>query len=180
MTLTLLTPAVALAVPPGGMAVSRPAPAPARPAARSASSDRTDWDRFRVPFDVDVRPKPLPGSRESSTMNWSPNASWESAAYRREWLAPPNAGYLWYRPAFYQSACPLNNAFAGSPASQAAPADVTIGSLVDKNSENLFSSAPSHTAGMVGTESAATASSPLGLQYSVQATPCGSANFVNF
>jgi hypothetical protein len=180
VALTLLQPAVTLAAPPGGMAVYRPAPPPPPPIAAS-SRDRSRQDGFRVPFDVNVQAKPLPESRQSPLIKWSPDMGWGPAAYRRPWLAAPNLGYLWYQPASYQAACYLNNAFARPSASSTAPQDVTIGSLVDKNSENLFSLAPSHTSGLTSSDnSAATASSPPGLQYEFQATPCGSANVINF
>jgi hypothetical protein len=162
------------------MAVYRPVPIPA-PVMAPTSRERSDPNRFRVPFGVDVQPRPLPESREAPAISWSPELGWRSAAQRREWLPAQNPGYLWYQPAWLQPACLLNNASAGPSASPMTPPDVTIGSLVDKNSENLFSMAPSHTAGLAATNNgAATTSSPLGIQYEFQTTPCTAANFINF
>ena len=181
VALTLLHPAVTLAAPPGGMAVYRPAPMPA-PVMVSPSRERSEPNRFRVPFGVDVQPKPLPESREAPAIKWSPEMSWRAAAQRREWLPAQNPGYLWYQPAWLQPACLLNGASAGPSASpMSPPPDVTIGSLVDKNSEHLFSMAPSHTAGLTAPNNGtATTSSPLGLQYAFQTTPCTAASFINF
>lgn len=181
VALTLLQPAVTLAAPPGGMAVFRPAPMPA-PVMVSPSRERWEPNRFRVPFGVDVHPKPLPGSREAPEIKWSPEMSWRQATQHRAWLPAQNPGYLWYQPAWLQPACSLNNAFAGPSSSpMTPPPDVTIGSLVDKNSENLFSMAPSHTAGLAAPNSGTAAtSSALGLQYQFQATPCTAANSFNF
>lgn len=180
VALTLLQPAVTLAAPPGGMPVFRPAPMPA-PVMVSPSRERSEPNHFRVPFGVDVQPRPLPESREAPAIKWSPEMSWRPAAQRREWLPAQNPGYLWYQPAWLQPACLLNNRFAGPSASPMEQPDVTIGSLVDKNSEKLFSMAPSHTAGLTAPNNGAAAtSSPLGLQYAFQTTPCTAANFINF
>lgn len=160
--------------------MSRPVPIPA-PVMVSPSRERSDPNHFRVPFGVDVQPKPLPGSREDPAIKWSPEMSWGPAAQRRAWLPAQNPGYLWYQPAWLQPACLLGNASAAPSSSSTTPPDVTIGSLVDKNSEHLFSMAPSHAAGLTAPDNgAATSPSSLGLQYQVQATPCTAASFLNF
>jgi hypothetical protein len=147
----------------------------------SPSRERSDPNRFHVPFGVDVQPKPLPGSREVPEIKWSPEMSWGPASQRRQWLPAQYPGYLWYQPAWLQPACLLSNASAAPSASSMTPPDVTIGSLVDKNSERLFSMAPSHTAGLTAPDNgAATSPSSLGVQYQVQTTPCTAASFLNF
>jgi hypothetical protein len=179
VALTLLQPAVTLAAPPGGLRAYRPAPPRPHPAAASPSRNLSTGDRFQVPFHVDVQAKPLPEQRQSDAIKGSPDVSWRPGAYRRGWVTAPKVGYLWYQPAWLQPMCHVNNAFTGAPNSSTAQQDVKIGSLVDKNSRNLFSMAPSHKPEMaISDDGSATASS--GLKYEFQAAPCGSANSVNF
>jgi len=159
-------PIASRSAPPGGFAVARPAQPP--PKSSSDSSARHSGpDTFKVPFDVEVQPRGLPGT-----------------ALRTSQPAP---SIFWYQPSWY-GPCLTNNGFAGpfaplaTPAGQSAnaqPAGFTIGSLVDGQSKNTFSMAPSYAAGSTaGGSLGSPASSSLSLQSTVQSTPCGAANFI--
>ncbi|HZV77598.1 MAG TPA: hypothetical protein VFF63_07575 [Candidatus Babeliales bacterium] len=159
-------PIASRSAPPGGFAVSRPAQPPPKSSADS-SARHSGPDTFKVPFDVEVQPRPLPGT-----------------AFR---TSQPTPSIFWYQPSWY-GPCLSNNGFLGpfaplaTPASQSAnaqPAGFTIGSLVDGQSKNTFSMAPSYAAGLTGPGGAASsAPSSLSLQSTVQSTPCGAANFI--
>jgi|SRR5580700_3200384 hypothetical protein len=157
-------------VPSGGraMPVFRPAPARAENAVRPAAQDH-----FRVPFDVDVHAKPLAQTNK------------EAPVYSYTWQPRPR--YTWYAPAGYQSACYANNLFGVPPLSPATPngvadpaANISIGSLVDSRSRNLFSSTPSHNPGIAPGSNDLAASSPVSFQYEFHTTPCGTASSFGF
>jgi hypothetical protein len=161
-------PQVALSAPTGG--VIRPAPAPHRDAG-GASHDRSAPDVFRVPFDVDVHPRPLSSDMQPPEFEATP---------RHWWTANP--AYVLYQPGVYEPACLLNNtsANAWTPLASsdfaAATSEVEIGSLVDDKSKSLLSSPTSYAADMTGSGTASTAPSSLSFQYGLQPTGCG-ANF---
>jgi hypothetical protein len=164
----LVPPAVALAAPPGAVYV--PARAAAAASTRSGGGHAGAQEHFRVPFEVDVRPRPL--------------AETQSPGLRARQLQQP--AYLWYQPAWYQPSCSFGGFGAPSSAAMApgsqAPADFTIGSLIDKQSQTFFSPTQhSYTAGLAssGNAIATSTSSPFALQFSTQSTPCGPSNFVN-
>jgi hypothetical protein len=157
-------------VPSGGraMPVFRPAPARAENAVRPAG-----LDHFRVPFDVDLHAKPLAQTNK------------EAPVYSYTWQPRPR--YTWYAPAGYRSACYPNNLFGLPPLSPATPsgvadpaANISIGSLVDSRSRNLFSSTPSHKPGIAPSSNDLAASSPMSFQYEFHTTPCGGANSFGF
>jgi hypothetical protein len=157
-------------VPSGAraMPVFRPAPARAENAMRPAAQDH-----FRVPFDVDVHAKPLAQTNK------------EAPVYSYTWQPRPR--YAWYAPAWSQSACYANNLFGVPPLSPATPsgvadpaANVSIGSLVDSRSRNLFSSTPSHNPGIAPSSNDLAAPSPVSFKYEFHTTPCGTANSFGF
>ncbi len=157
-------------VPSGARAIPvfRPALARAENAVRPAAQDH-----FRVPFDVDVRAKPLAQTDK------------EAPFYSYTWQPRPR--YTWYAPAWYRSACYANNLFGVPPLSPATPigvadpaANISIGSLVDSRSRNLFSLKPSHKPGIAPSSNNLAALSPASsFQYEFQ-TPCGTANSFGF
>jgi hypothetical protein len=158
----LVPPAVTLGAPSGPVYVPPHATASARSGGRAAGQSH-----FRVPFDVDVRPRPL--------------AETQQELHGRPVQQPT---YLWYQPAWYQPSCSLGGFDAPSRAALApneeAPADFTIGSLIDRQSQSLFSPTQhSYTAGLASNGDAIAATNPVGLSFSTQSTPCGPSNFVN-
>lgn len=160
----LVPPAVAFGAPPGPVYV--PARAAAAASSRSGAGARGGTqEHFRVPFEVNVRPQPPAETQQHEWIGWRTKPS-----------------YLWYQPAWYQPTCAFNGFSAPSSAAPGneAPAEFTIGSLVDKQSESLFSPANhSYTAGLASSSTASATSSPFALQFSSQSTPCGPSNFVN-
>jgi hypothetical protein len=182
VALVIVQPTPTLGAPPGSSPVYHPA-LPAHAAATSSAERSASKDRFTVPLDVDVRPKPLPGEQRPAMESWQTNPQ-PTLNRWREWQVSP--GYLGYPP-WYQSACYANNGlFApynslAAPAGDPAPADMTIGSLVDGRAKNLFSMAPSYDAGLTTASNVGAAtSSPVAFQYGFQTTPCGPLNFVGF
>lgn len=165
-------PQVVLAAPPGGMPASRPAVRAAHPEMAGATRERSAPDVFKVPFDVDVHPRPLSDTMAPPAFETSP---------RHWWTATP--AYVLYQPGVYEPACLLNNSFAnpwtGSASSDfaAATSNVTIGSLVDDRSKSELTSPTTYAAGLAdsGTGKAVGPSS-LSFEYGLQPTPCG-ANF---
>jgi hypothetical protein len=170
-------PAVTLGAPPGRLALSHPAvPAPriAAPTPRAASRGGiANQDDLKVPFHVDVQPRPLMEPQRFTLHSARFNPQVPVPQYRRyAWQSTP--GYLWY-PALYGPACYASNNFLGSPSEQ--QPDVTIGSLVDGKSNLL--SPPSHNAGFAaGNDPGAASSSPFTLQVGYS-TACGVPSFTN-
>jgi hypothetical protein len=165
------------------MPVYRPASIPS--VSSSHRAGRTDPQDLKIPFHVDVRPKPLPGTAQRPAFESPTEISSQPAMYPNRWrggeLLP---GYPWYPSAWYQSGCyPGYGAWGpwglwNSPTDLPPQTDVTIGSLVDGRaslSSPSYSSAPSAYSGGVAT------SSPVSLQYGFQSSPCGApASFVGF
>lgn len=172
VALAVAQPVATLGAPPAALPAYRPAIAAQRPAPASAPAEGSGArDAFKVPFDVDVGPRPLAGTSASRFVpsNW------------RGWQSIP--GYAWYQPACYS-----NNGFGSPwtslttmPMNTPAPTTgFTIGSLVDDRSQHLLSPTPSYATGIASPSNGdATTSSPLTLQYGFQTTPCGAANFLN-
>jgi hypothetical protein len=154
---------VSLGASPGGSAPSRPAAPAPHAAVRGVSANHDD---FKMPFDVDVRPKPLLEPRHFAPLPLYP---WYGSQSR--------TAYPWL-PVLYGPACYANNNFLSSPSEQQPP-DFTIGSLVDGKS-NLLSS-PSYNAGFTAAnDPAAASSSPLTLQAAFYPTTCGAPGFTSF
>jgi hypothetical protein len=189
VALSVTPPAISLAepAPPAAMPmpmpvfaapfpVSHPAPAraPVRPAAqpnRSAAQSRGD---FTVPFDVNVRPRPLPETLGDPALK----AAQESIPYRYNWQGWEGG----WNPGLFLSPvpCPASTGFWGPLGTLTTPSDalastgVTLGSLTDSQSRSVLSSAPSYP--LYGTGAPAATSAPL-LQYGYQPVPCGSSYF---
>ncbi len=173
--LALVVPVVARSAPVQGLPVyhpivrtsgSMPASAP-----RTGSAQR---EPFSVPIDLNAHPR---------SQELDPQATWNTFRYRG-WS--PASGSLPYQPVWYQAGCFANGGLApgaslSTPIGTSAPAtNFTIGSLVD-GQQNLFGSSPSDVARVASPGSGAAApASPLTLQYSVGATPCGSTNPFGF
>lgn len=171
IVLALMPPAVTLAAPPAPVYVpANRAAAPARPVPARSSDGRSD--SFKVPFDVDVRPRSLAGTMQPKFDFKMPNAPVPYPAWRG-WRS--NSAY-WYPALLLQPACNT------MPIGPDAPApDVTIGSLVDGQGSSLFSSPSSYATKLAsGGSSPPATSGPLTLQYGVQATPCGPSNLFYF
>ncbi len=169
VALTAVQPVATLGAPASGLSAYRPVMVAHRPAPVSAPAERVGpRDSFKLPFDVDTGPRPLPEASRSTLFSSKP----------REWQSIP--GYGWYQPACY-----LNNGaanpFASVTAPMTAPAtDFTIGSLVDGHSQNLFSPTASHGTGLASPGSGnAALSGPLTVQYGFQTNPCGAASSLN-
>ena len=174
--LALVVPVVAHSAPVGGLPVYHPIVRTS--GSMPASSSRTgsaQREPFRVPIDLNAHPR---------SQELDPQATWNTFRYRG-WS--PAFGSLFYQPVWYQAGCYANGGLAGPGASLSAPigasapaTNFTIGSLVD-GQQNLFGSSPSDVARVASSGSgAATPASPLTLQYSVGATPCGSTNPFGF
>ncbi|MFY9718568.1 MAG: hypothetical protein WAK16_02885 [Candidatus Cybelea sp.] len=167
IALALLPPVVALGAP---TPVLRGTPVSHLPPPRAAEG-RSGSDSFRVPFHVDARPKPAERDMETTLL-----------PYRLHPLQP-SSRYLWNQPAWYENGCFVNN-LSGVPSTApngaSIPAGLTFGSLVDDHSKHLFSSTPSYNPNSPSISGAAVTSSPVGSQYQVQPTPCGSASLFNF
>lgn len=168
VALVVAQPVVTLGAPPGGAAVYRPAVSahrsPPAPGGRSNAGEP-----FKVPFDVNRGPRPLP----DSTMH--------SALETLQRLDPQNPfrwrGLEWI-PAVFQSACYSTNglwgpsSLTGGPAGASTPpTEFTIGSLVDGHS--IVSSHPSYAQSMAAPSSGVIASSPSTFQNGFQPAPCG-------
>jgi hypothetical protein len=164
VTLAAAQPAVTLGAQPGGLALSRTAAPAPRPAVHGGFARAND---FKLPFDVDVKPKALAESQRFVLPS--------TAALH---LSRP--GHLWY-PALYGPACYASTSFAGSPSQQQQQQqfDTTIGSLVDGKSSLL--SPPSHAAvSAAPRDPGAVSSSPVTFQAGFYPTACGTQSFTNF
>jgi hypothetical protein len=167
IALALLPPAVTLGAPTQGFRV---APLPRLPPPRAAAGHPAGQDSFKLPFHIDARPKPAETDVESTFLPYR----WHG------WQPGPR--YVWIQPTWYQNGCFADNLF-GTPSTlqsgTSVPASVTIGSLVDDRSKHLFSATPSYNPNSRPGSDALT-SSPVGLQYQVQPTRCGSSTLINF
>lgn len=171
MTRLLIAGTAALAIVTPATVLGAPSPRTAAPSAYRATASRSasaragefsvGGDNFRVPLELDMRPRPLPGT-----------------------VQHPSG--VWYQPAWYAPTC-LNglgtpSAASMLPGASSSPADFTIGSLADERSKNLFSSTPSAggVSGLGVTGGAASTSSPLTVQYSAASNACGPGGFGGF
>jgi hypothetical protein len=158
IVLALLPPAVTLGAPTAvgrGAAIAQPPP-PRAAAARSADRD------FKVPFHLDMRPKPAESEMQAMVLPYR----WHA------WQYSPQ--YLWNQSAWDQNGCFANNLFgvpSTLPSDGSVPGTVTIGSLVDDKSKSLLSSTPSYAQSLPSTD---------GAVVSLQPTSCGSARSINF
>jgi hypothetical protein len=174
LTLAAAQPAVTLGAPAAGAAHSRPA-APATHAATGGARATNPGD-FKVPFDVDLRPKPFEVPQHFAIQS-SAGSIWRAALSPSQWYQQSSRGYLLY-PALYGLGCGTTNNVLGSP-SQQQPSNLTIGSLVDGKSKLLSSS--SHDAGFaMGSDPVGASSSPLTFQAGFYPTACGASTFTNF
>jgi len=171
LALAAAQPAITLAAPRAGVALSRPAAPAPHAAARGGPASQGD---FKVPFDVDPQLKPLSVSQRF-TIQSSAGSNLRAPLSLHPWYGwQSSPGHPWY-PALYGPGCNANNNYLRSPSEQQ-PADLSIGSLVDGKS-NLLS--PSHDAGLAaGNHAGAASSSSLKLQAGFYPTACG-ASFSN-
>jgi hypothetical protein len=167
-------PAVTLGAPPAGQVHARAA-APA-PHAAGGAAHATNQGDFKVPFEVDLRPKPL-AETQHFTIQSSAGSIWRAALSPYQWYKQSSLGNLMY-PALYGLGCQTSNNFLGSPSAQQ-PSNLTIGSLVDGKSKLLSSSAPDAGLAM-GKDPGAASSSPFTLQAGFYPTACGASTFTNF
>lgn len=141
--------------------------APARPSS-SQSGASVRGDNFKVPFDVDVRPRPLPGAQSLPTERWWPAMPWR---HTQVWYVNPCVG---------------SAASWGPPGLEATWTDeltmpgFTIGSLAG-NTDNLFSSTSSPYDSIKGSSnySGAGSGSSLSFGYGPPASLCGAPGFGN-
>ena len=167
VALTLLPPAVTFGAPPPGF---RAATLPQAPP-RAAASHSASRDSFKLPFHLDAGPKP---AEDEINPTFLPFDRWGA------WPVAPR--YVWLQPTWLQNGCFSNNAFGTPSTLQSAaymPAGTTIGSLVDDRSKDLISSTPSYNPISPSSANAATMSNPVGLQYQLQPTLCGSSSLFN-
>lgn len=183
IAVAFITPAMTLAAPPTAVPV-RGGPVARPVVTRSTDAGRSETcDQFKVPYDVNVQAKPLPGSLHYDAPHYQALHN-EAPLYRYTARGQQaNPSYFLYQPAWYQSACYAGNGF-GAPAAPFAPtsstsdslAGVSIGSLVDQDSKNVFSMTPSYKPGLASNGAGVAAASPFSLQYEFHTTPCGTAN----
>jgi hypothetical protein len=154
IALALLPPTVTLGAPvPGSRAVSLPNAPPHVAAGRRAAPDA-----FTLPIHLNA---------------WGPLEPTQGQWYRPAGL---------YQPVWYQNGCFANNLF-GVPAPEQSDAmalqNVTLGSLVDDRSRQLFSSTSSHSPDLPSSGGDATALGVAGLQAVVAPTACGSSRTID-
>ncbi len=182
--LAVAQPAVTLAAPPGGLALSRPPGPPrvsalSRPAVPSphtgARGGSANQDGFKVPFHVDVQPQALMDPQHFTLHSAGFSPQTRVLPYRRYgWQSTPR--YLWY-PALSGPACSASNNFLDAPSEQQPP-DFTIGSLVDGKSSIL--SPQSYGAGFAaGNDPGAASSSPFTFKAGFYPMACGAPSFTN-
>jgi len=172
IALASVPPVTALAVPPGGWAVYRPAlPFPPLDSGSHGRSDKRD--AFKLPFDLNVGPKPLSNTQVPTVYPFS-------------WRWAPTQAWYQYPPGWYQAGCYSNGGLAApwasltAPIGGAPPTNFTIGSLVDDGPGNLLSSLPSMSGSNLTSSTGGAATGPVSLQYGFQTTPCGTANPYGF
>jgi hypothetical protein len=170
----VVTGGIALALLPPVVALGAPTPVfrgtPVSHLPPRAAEGRSSPDSFKVPFHVDARPKPTERDMETTLFPYRWHALQSSSQY------------LWNQPAWYENGCFINNLSgvpSTAPGGASIPAGLTLGSLVDDHSKHLFSLSPSYNPNSPSSSSAAVTSNPVGSQYQVQATPCGSASLFN-
>ena len=171
--LALLVPVAAFAAPPGAFhPVYHPTPL-------SASHGRPGvQEPLKVPFNF---------SFHRQTQEFNPQSTFNPLRWRRyQWESLPPFLPL-------QSGCSANalasNGVLSSPwgpsgesgVAPAQPAEFTIGSLVDKRSQKLFSSPTSYAQDLAASNTGGPETSgPLTLQYGFTPAPCGAVDSFNF
>lgn len=170
VALVLVLPIAAFAAPPG----YAPAHPVYRPGPLSASHGRSDTQTpLRVPFNF---------SLHRQTQEFNPQSTFNPLRWRRyQWESLPPFLPL-------QPGCYANGALSSpwlptgeSGVSPAQPTEFTIGSLVDRRSQKLFSSPTSYAQDLASSNTGGPQTSgPLTLQYGFQSVPCGASDFINF
>ncbi|MGB8626266.1 MAG: hypothetical protein WCD03_08885 [Candidatus Cybelea sp.] len=168
IALALLPPVVALAAPPQAVVPVYHGSVP-HPQAHYEAGRATERGVYRAP-EINLHPRSL-----------EPNAgtlypSWHG-------ISEPSRSYVLYQPPpWLQAGCLANNIFP-SPASRdayAPPQNVTIGSLVDGQSKDLFSATPSHRAGLASSADASAAAPTSGLSFQFQPSQCAPSSSLTF
>lgn len=186
--LAALSPAAAPAHPTGSP-VYRPA-GPSRSSDAGAHESHGSQGDFKVPFDVPVAPKPLPGSLRASSafQQASPQTTFNPLRWRG--LVTNPAG-LWYQPGWYAPACAANtlwNPFGTPPANASALQNgdnefgTKIASLVDGKGllPTYGSEGEKNAAGLAAGAANAPSVGAVTLQIGTPATECGIPNFTSF
>jgi hypothetical protein len=175
LVVVVVQPVVTLGAPPRG-APPRSAPDyhPAVLAHRPAQApgERSNaGEPFKIPFNVNPGPRPLPGSIHRSELEASqrldPLTTFNPFKWRGlEWM--PAA----FQPACYSTSGPWGpSSLTTLVGASRPPTEFTIGSLVDGHSSLL--SPPSHAETVAAPGSGVTGSSQLTFQYGFQPAPCG-------
>lgn len=169
MALALLAPAVTLAAPPPQAVVPAYRGSAPHPQAHSEAGRATEHGVYRAP-EINLHPRSLDPSSGALYPTWHGTTE-------------PSRNYVLYQPPPWLQAGCLANSFLPSPASRntyAPPENVTIGSLVDNQSKDLFSATPSHRAGLASNAASTAATNPSGISLQFQPSQCSPASSLTF
>jgi hypothetical protein len=167
VALVTAQPAITFAAHPGGFAPVRMAVPPPHIAVRGGSANQGG---LRVPFEINVRPKPLPDALHFTLQ--SPTAYGlhpKISSLYRWYYWPSRTSYLWF-PTLLAPPCYANSGFWGSPSDQQ-PSSFTIGSLDDGKANIL--SPQSFMSGFSTKDAGTTNTSPFTLQTGFSTSSCG-------
>ena len=175
VVLAVIQPVVTLGAPPRGTpprgtADYHPAVFAHRPA-QTPGERSNAGEPFKIPFNVNPGPRPLPDLTHRSALQASQRVAPLTTFYPFRWR-----GLEWipaaFQPACYSTSGPWGPSSLTSPISASMPpTEFTIGSLVDGHSSLL--SPPSHAQSIAAPGGGVTASSQLNFQYGFQPAPCG-------
>jgi hypothetical protein len=142
-------------------------------------------DNFKVPLDLDVRPKALPEALHSA-LGTPAQLDAEPSAYSSRWRAwQPSPGYIWGAPPWYQTGC-YGNTLApvaaltmpvGPPATSP---NFTIGSLAGDGAQALLRSPDSYSTDLGSPYGGLAKPGALSVQYGLEPLPCGAPGFLGF
>jgi hypothetical protein len=169
IALAFLAPAVTLAAPPPQAVAPMYRGSAPHPQAHSEAGRATEHGVYRAP-EINLHPRSLEPNSGTLYPNWHGTTE-------------PSRNYVLYQPPPWLQAGCLANSFLPSPASHnayAPPENVTIGSLVDNQSKDLFSATPSHRAGLASTPNATAAANTSGFSFQVQPSQCSPSSSLSF
>jgi len=168
IALALLPPTVALAAPPSQAVAPVYRGSVPHPQGHSEAGRATERSVYRAP-EINLHPRSLEPNAGTLYPSWHGTSE-------------PSRNYVLYQPPWLQAGC-LANSFLPSPASRdayAPPANVTIGSLVDNQSKDLFSATPSHRAGLASSADAAATAKTSGLSFQFAPSQCTPSSSLTF
>jgi hypothetical protein len=175
LAFAFLMPAAALAAPPPQAVAPVYRGSAPHPQAHSEAGRATDVGRatehggYRAP-EINLHPRSLTPNAETLYPAWHSSTE-------------PSRNYVLYQPPPWLQAGCLANSFLPSPASRdayAPPANVSIGSLVDNQSKDLFSATPSHRAGLASSAGTTAAANTSGLSVQLQPSQCAPSSSLTF